>query len=157
MKPRNDDARTRSQTLLIRPWWEPELAVQGHDPLGEYAEVFWLPVLGPSALCALRWLCRRLVSAPEGFEVPHREFARSLGLGSRSGANSPSVRCLERLGYFHLVRSLEPGSGPMASPGGGPASARGPVDSRCFGVRTHLPELPRHLERRLPRSMRNRS
>lgn len=119
--------------LVVRPWWEPGLAMAGHDPLGPYVESHWLPVLGPSAVCALRWMTRRLRDAPEGFQVPHGDFARSLGLGRRGGTHSPSVRCLERLGYFQLVR-------PLAAPVG-------------FGyeVRTHVPDLPPHLLRRLPR------
>lgn len=131
-------------TLSIRPWWEPALAVHGHDPLDPYAETHWLPVLGPSAMCALRWATRRLRSAPQGFETDLREFARCLGLGRRLGANSPARRCLERLCYFHLGRIRHCGTG---DPGDNP-----PV--LAYAVRTHLPEVPGHLQRKLPRSLR---
>lgn len=135
---RTDPTRHPTEILLsLSAWWDPHLAVTGHDPRGDYAESHWLPVLGPSALLALRWMSRALASHPQGLEVAHRDFARAIGLGDRTGSHAPSVRCLERLCYFDLARSAG------ATPAG-----------RALAVRTHVPDLPEHLRRRLPRELR---
>lgn len=123
--------------LSLSAWWDPHLAVVGHDPRGEYAESHWLPVLGPSALLALRWASRALRTHPQGLDVNHRDFARALGLGARTGPDAPSVRCLDRLCYFGLARH-----GPDTSA------------ARSLAVRTHVPDLPEHLHKRLPRELR---
>jgi hypothetical protein len=123
--------------LSLCAWWDPELAVVGHDPRGDYTESHWLPVLGPSALLALRWAARTLRAHPQGVEMKHREFARAIGLGARTGPDTPSVRCLERLCYFGLARlDLDSST------------------ARVLAVRTHVPALPSHLHQRLPRNLR---
>lgn len=122
-----------ARALLVLPWWDPDLAVRGHDPRGDYVEAHWLPVLGPSAMSALRWTSRTLSESPLGTEIALRDFARSLGLGSRIGRDSPASRCLDRLCYFGLARSET-------------AAAH----QRGIAVRTHVPSLPPHLHRRLP-------
>lgn len=123
--------------LSLSAWWDPHLAITGHDPRGDYAESHWLPVLGPSALTALRWMSRTLSTHPQGLDIAHRDFARAIGLGDRTGSHAPSVRCLDRLSYFDLARFGE----------GGPTG-------RALAVRTHVPDLPEHLHRRLPRELR---
>lgn len=125
-------------TLSVVPWWDPHLAIVGHDPLGEYAETHWLPVLGPSALLALRWISRELHRNPAGVVVRHRDFAKALGLGARLGSDAPSVRCLDRLCYFELARA-----DPEAKAW------------RGLAVRTHVPTLPQHLHKRLPSRIRS--
>jgi hypothetical protein len=90
-----------------------------HDPLpvvgrsavgyavdGAYAENYWLPVVGPSALWALRRLVR-MVRTPSGLWLPLGPFACSLGLGAGTGASSPIVHCLDRLVQFRLAQVVD--------------------------------------------------
>ena len=118
--------------LRVAPWWDPTLALHGHDPLGDYAETYWTPVLGPAAIVNLRWANRMFVERSNGFEIRFADFARHVGLGSRRGRNSPAARCIDRLQYFGLAT----------------------VRSRLL-VRTHVPDLPTHLRRRLPADLRD--
>lgn len=97
------DAAPDPRTLLIRPWEDPVLDHQGHDPRGAYVELFWLPLLGPSATFLARSFARRLEQDPAGFSLPADEAARSLGLGAKAGARSPFNRTLARLAQFRLV------------------------------------------------------
>lgn len=118
------------ETLHVLPWPDEVLDHLGHDPRSGYAEDFWLPVLGPSTL----WLLRRVAAgfdfSPEGFDLDLGETARSLGLGDRSGRNSPFVRSLNRCVQF--------GMGYVASPD-------------VVHVRRRLPAVGRqHLRRQSP-------
>jgi hypothetical protein len=94
----------------------------GPDPRSAAAEVFWLPVLGPSALWAARRLADRLAARPGGFALALGPFAAELGLGAGVGRGAPVVRALARLVRFGV-----------AEPRGGPA----------LGVRLRLPPLGR--------------
>jgi hypothetical protein len=66
-------------------------------------EMVWLPQLGPSALLAWRLLAAALDDCPEGFELDLGGFARTLGLPSGLGRNSPVDRTLRRLVVFGLA------------------------------------------------------
>jgi len=60
----------------------------GHHPASEYAETYWLPLIGPSGLWALRRLVAGLERSPDGFTVPLRALAgepRSTSRPSRAG------------------------------------------------------------------------
>lgn len=74
-----------------------------HAVDGPYAEQFWLPVIGPSALWMLRRFDAGLRVAPDGYDVALPELAASLGLGQGTSTNSPVVRTLARLVAFHIV------------------------------------------------------
>ena len=119
-------------TLLIRAWVDPVVDRMGHDPRSPYVEQFWLATLGPSTTWLLRRLAAGLDDAPDGFELDLVGTARSLGLGSRRGVNSPFMRALERSRQFSLTRDL--GGGQLA-------------------VRRKLPPLSRHQVARLPRPL----
>lgn len=75
--------------------------LNGHPVAGQYAEVFWLPVIGPSCL----WMLRRLVAwAEDGVTVfPLAELGGCMGHGGGTGFNSPVVRSLERLVSFRTM------------------------------------------------------
>ena len=124
---------TEPDLLTIRAWWEPELATSGHDPLGPYAETYWLPVLGPAATLSHRVLVRGLRDHPQGYQIRLDDFARGLGLGTAKGRNGPAPWALDRLCYFGLARQRD-----------------------TLDVRMHVPALAHHLERRLPRSLKER-
>ena len=97
------DTVPEPQRLLVRPWEDPVLDHQGHDPRSAYTESFWLPLLGPSATFLARKLASGLELDPGGFTLPADDAARSLGLGARSGRRSPFNRTLGRLAQFRLV------------------------------------------------------
>ncbi len=77
----------------------------GWTPSSRYAELFWLPTVGPSSLC----LGRRFELLTN--DKPHdttlvldaRELARMVGLGAGMGNQGPLNRTLVRMADFHLV------------------------------------------------------
>lgn len=75
----------------------------GFPPDGRFAETYWLPVVGPSALWALRRLTGVLAAAPAGLVVPIDSLAAELGLGAHHRRQSPMVRALGRLVMFGLA------------------------------------------------------
>src|SRR5689334_19924112 len=98
-----------------------------HGLRSEYVELFWLPILGPSALLALRRLAG-CITPTEAAPVPLAEFARCLGLGTGHGRRAPAVRAVARLADFHLAR----------------------VREERFEVRAAIPSLNAKQLRRLP-------
>ena len=86
------------------------------DARSEYAEQFWLPVIGPSCLWALRRLADWLDACPEGFVLPVGDFGRALGLSGQVSISSPITRTFRRLAGFHLV-TLAPDSEALAVSG----------------------------------------
>jgi hypothetical protein len=119
-------------TLVIRPWIDPVVDTIGHDARSVYAEVFYLPVIGPTAL----WLMRRLVSGlehyPDGYELDLAETARALGLGFTAGRSGPFLKALDRCGLFGLTRPAADG----------------------LAVRRRLAPLPRRHVDRMPAHLR---
>lgn len=115
--------------LLVRPWVDPVVDQVGHDPRSAYVEQFWLATLGPSTTWLMRRLAAGLDEAPEGFELDFATTARALGLGARSGQNSPFLRALERSRQFSLTRD---------------------IGNDVLAVRRRLPPLSRHQVARLP-------
>jgi hypothetical protein len=90
-------------TLTIVPWLEPFIDTVGHDPRSIYAETFWLPTLGPTALLLLRHLATRFEETPAGVELRVAETSQALGVGNREGSSSPILRTLARLEQFDLA------------------------------------------------------
>ena len=117
-------------TLTIVPWQDPIVDTIGYDPRTLYAETFWLPTLGPTALLLLRHLAARFDDAPDALELRVAETSRALGVGEREGSSSPIVRTLARLEQFDLACS-DPTSPTIA-------------------VRRNLPPVDRRRLRRLP-------
>ena len=91
--------------VRITPWPDPVLDALGHDPRSWYAETFWLPTLGPTALLLLRHLADRFEEHPQGLTLPVADTAAALGLGPRDGEQSPLVRSLNRLQQFDLAHA----------------------------------------------------
>src|SRR5688572_28290731 len=90
-------------TLTIRPWNDPVIDALGHDPRSRYAETFWLPTLGPTALLLLRHLADRFDHHPDGIELALADTSSALGLDARDGTSSPIVRTLRRLEQFDIA------------------------------------------------------
>jgi hypothetical protein len=120
-------------TLSIVPWPDPVIDTVGHDPRSIYAETFWLPSLGPTALLLLRHLALRFDESPRGVELRVAETSQALGVGNRDGSTSPIVRTLARLEQFDLA---------CADP-----------QSPTIAVRRNLPPTHRRQLRRLPLSI----
>ncbi len=120
--------------IRVTPWPDPVLDVIGHDPRSWYAETFWLPTLGPTALLLLRHLADRFELDPSGVDLPVADTAAALGLGPRDGNNSPLVKSLGRLQQFELACS----------------------DGTTVAVRRALPPVHRRHVRRLPVALQAR-
>jgi hypothetical protein len=120
-------------TITIVPWTDVVLDAVGHDPRSLYAETFWLPTLGPTALLFLRHLAARFDGSPDGLELRVADTSRALGVGHRDGANSPISRTIARLEQFDLACVDEL--------------------SHATAVRRVLPSLPVRFLRRLSASI----
>ena len=93
-----------SDVIAIRPWEDEALERTGFDPRSPYVERFWLGIIGPSTTWLLRRIAAGFDAAPAGFDMSLAETARALGLGDRSGRNSPFFRTLNRMVQFELAR-----------------------------------------------------
>ena len=116
--------------IRVKPWPDPVLDVLGHDPRSWYAETFWLPTLGPTALLLMRHLADRFEQTPEGVDLPIADTAAALGLGPRDSQNSPLMKSITRLHQFELACTDE-------------------VEA-TISVRRALPPVQRRHVRRLP-------
>ena len=90
--------------LRIVPLIDPVIETVGHQPRSTYAETYWLPVIGPSALWALRRLSVWADADPTGVEVALADLAHELGLGGGTGRNAPMIRTLARLVVFQMAQ-----------------------------------------------------
>ena len=121
------------EILTITPWPDPVLDTIGYDPRSRYAETFWLPTLGPTALLLLRHLATQFERIPGSIDLQVSATSQALGLGEKSGSSSPIVRTLTRLEQFELACS--DGRGTVAVRRSLP-----PVQKR------HVRRLPAHLQ-----------
>lgn len=87
----------------ITPWCDPVVDARGHDPRSTYVEQFWLSVLGPSAVWAMRMFAHRFDEHPDGFELDVADAARTLGLSAAKGAASPFGRSIQRCVIFGMA------------------------------------------------------
>ena len=110
----------------------------GHDPRSSYAERYWLPVLGPSAL----WLLRHLVagfdengaSTSTQYELDLLDTPRAIGVGGRGGSHSPFANTVNRLIQFGFLQVVSP---------------------TTLAVRTKMPTLTRRQLLRVPERQRD--
>lgn len=115
--------------IRVEPWCDPVVDSLGHDPRSAYVETFWLSILGPSTLWLLRRIAADLDASPDGIVIDMEGMAHSLGVGNRSGRNSPFQRALARTCQFGLGRQL---------------------DTETLAVRRRVPPLTLGQVRRLP-------
>jgi hypothetical protein len=128
-----DQARLLTQIaerdpLHVAPWPDGVIEKVGYPVDSTYAEHFWLPVIGPSALWALSRLVAGLSQTPDGYDVPLAPLAAALGLGTSVSRTAPVVRTISRLIVFELATM-------------GPESLH---------VRRAVPPLAQRQQRRLP-------
>jgi hypothetical protein len=101
---RSSTADLGDAVLHVVPWVDPVVDELGHDPRSHYVEHYWLGVLGPSTTLLLRRLATAFDLQPEGFSIHLADTARSLGLGTRAGRNTPFLRALDRSCQFGMAR-----------------------------------------------------
>ena len=122
-------------TLRVVPWEDPVVESRGFAVNDPYIEMFWLPVLGPTAT----WLYRRLVSgvlhSPSGYTINMDELARTIGVAYTQGRHNPFVRALQRCVMFGVAEHI----------------AIQPI--RTLAVRKSLPALPQRHLGRLPNQL----
>ena len=97
-------------TIRVEAWTDPVIDRMGIDPRGHYAERFWLPLLGPSALWLLRRLVDSLEAEPDGFSFDTAELSVALGLSAQMHKHGPFMRTLGRVCQFKLARATTPSS-----------------------------------------------
>ena len=123
------------ETVNVLPWEDPSVDALGFDARSEYAETFWLPILGPSTLLLLRNIAQRFESEPDGFVLDIPATADALGIGSRAGRNSAFHRSINRIVTFSMART---------------------IDDTTIAVRLMLPPLHSGQVRRLTASRRRK-
>ena len=94
---------TEQDPLRIVALRDPAVEACGHDPRSSYVELFYLGMLGPSAVVAARRLAAWLDASPDGVVVPPALLAHQLGLGTGTGRNAPLIKTLFRLTRFGLA------------------------------------------------------
>lgn len=126
-----------SHSLINVVAWNDELVqTKGFAVNDPYVEMFWLPILGPTATWLLRRLAGGLEHEPTGYTVDMEDLARGIGVTYSHGRHNPFARALHRCVMFGVAQQLSI------------------VPDRTFAVRTHIPVLPlRHLSR-LPEALR---
>ena len=117
------------QIANILPFTNPSEDSDHFDPRSEYAETFWLPVLGPSTMWFMRKMADRFDHEPDGFEIDLLETSHSLGITGSGGRNNPFYRALNRAVSFHMGRT---------------------VDATTIAIRRVMPQLHQGQINRLP-------
>lgn len=123
-----------TECVTIRPWSDVVIDQLGHDPRSQYAETYWLSVLGPTTTWLLRMIAAGLEEHPDGFDLDLADTARAIGLGDRCGRQSPLTRGFTRLVQFDLAQ---------------------PLGSPVLAVRRKVPPLTRRQVERLPAALQS--
>ena len=97
------------RNLHVTIWDDDAVDPGDHFAQSVYVELFWLPVLGPSATFLYRRLGGCLESIPEGFSVGMDDLGRELGLGTSDTKNAPLQRAISRLVRFGVAWRHAPG------------------------------------------------
>jgi hypothetical protein len=124
--------------IVVTPWADPVVDTLGHDPRSWYAETFWLPTLGPTALLLMRHLADRFEREVGPLTVAVADTAASLGLGTGEGEHGPLMRSVGRLVQFDL------------------ACVAGAPGEQTYAVRRKVPPVNRRHIRRLPPALQTR-
>jgi hypothetical protein len=90
--------------MMITPWYDEATKSDGFPTLSRYVEWYWLPILGPTALLALRRMASAFEWYSNGYESPVDELASSLGLTYTESSHNQFTRAISRLMYFGAVR-----------------------------------------------------
>ena len=116
-------------TIVVVPWSDPVVDEDGASVFSRYAELYWLPILGPSALWILRRIVMGFEASPHGFELDCATTATDMGLRFSLSPNNSFSRSLQRCLYFGALQVHQGG----------------------LAVRCYLPAISkRHLQRLSP-------
>ena len=128
------------------PWPDAVLDTVGHDPRSRYAERFWLPTLGPTALLLLRHLAAQFDLHPAGIELRVADTSsRSASVSARGRAHRSSARSR---GWRRSSSRAATGAARWRSA----ATCRRRTAVTCAGCRpTCRPSTPRGPKRVSPR------
>lgn len=127
---------TEEAIIHIVPWEDALVEEHGYTIDDPYIEMFWLPILGPTATWLIRRLAGGLQQQPEGYMVDMTDLARGIGVNYTPGRHNPFARGLSRCTMFGAAQQI------AVQP------------HRTIAVRRVLPQLPaRHLSR-LPHPLR---
>jgi len=133
----DDNPQPTSDQLIVLVESGDAVRRHGHRVDSRYVEVFWLPVLGPSAT----WLIRRIaleakLAGRQILELSHQAMSESIGLQGRPDQASRSwFRTLNRLQRFGVI---------------------GELDAGIIRFPTHLPDLSGPQLQRLPADLQRR-
>lgn len=117
-------------------WKDPIVEANGFHISDTYNEMFWLPILGPTATWLLRRLAGGLEHQPQGYTTDMSELARSIGVNYAPGKHNPFARGLHRCVMFGVAQQISV------------------LPRITIGVRTVLPVLPHRHQARLPHQLR---
>ena len=95
--------------VAVRPWNDPLVDDDGHDPRSRYVETFWLGVLGPTATWLIRRLAAGLDQHPDGYDLDLTATARAMGLSFQVGRSSPFTKAMHRCIMFGLAHPIPDG------------------------------------------------
>lgn len=96
-------------SIVVLPWHDPVVEPIGFAAHSDYVELFWLPILGPTASWVLRRLAAGLDAYPDGYELDLEETAAALGLSLAQGLRSQFSKALQRCVLFGLMQNLHAG------------------------------------------------
>ena len=82
--------------IQIVPWKDSLVDHAGYAIDDPYIEMFWLPILGPTATWLIRRLAGGLQHDPEGYTVDMVDLARGIGVHYPPGRHNPFARALSR-------------------------------------------------------------
>ena len=95
-----------SQSITITQWKDPVVEAHGYCITDPYVEMFWLPVLGPTATWLLRRFYFGLLEQPEGVTLDIHDLARSLGVAYSPGKHNSFTRALQRCTMFGVAHQI---------------------------------------------------
>lgn len=122
-------------SIVVVPWLDPLVDAHGYPVEDAYVEMFWLPILGPTATWLLRRLAGGFTNEPEGYTADLADLARSIGVAHSPGRHGPFARALHRCTMFGVAHQV----------------ASRPVTE--YAVRRTVPRIARRHLDRLPESM----
>lgn len=79
----------------------------GHPITHPYIDTLWLPVLGPTAIAALRLIDRLAASNPDRFTLTLDQLGHRIGLAGKA-APQRAARTIDRLIRFHVAVTVSP-------------------------------------------------
>lgn len=115
---------------VISRWEDEYLTDTGIPMMSSYVEHYWLPLIGPTALCVARRMTEMLGDR-EDICLDMDQLARGMGLSTKRGEHSPFFRAVNRLHMFGLMA---------------PAL-------RGYAIRSHVPVVPMRWRRMWSREL----